>query len=386
MSSIKTTQIDGDIAVGRNVAMGGKLDVAGSATIGHNLKVDGWLEAANIKGANKGIFLTVEELREAYPTPHDGWMAGVGASTPFTAYVGKGGDWVATGGTIDINVDMTQYSEDVAQLQQDVIAATTGVSQNAADITNLRTDLRTAVEKEQTDIAAEAAARTSADTALQAAIDKTDLALSNAQVALGQQISAVATRVTTAEGQIAENGTQIAANKEQLNTVQTAAEQNAADLKSFIATKDEPNGIAPLDEDCLVPNENLHDDVFGVLPFDVTVSGVYADGTLSGESGDGVAYDAKVKRFYAYTQQDGSEQPERYYKYWRGDTHYNDNNSTPYTDKLYLNTATHTVYQWNGSGLVALTSRHLVLTQAEYDALAEAGTLEDDVYYNVIEE
>ncbi len=241
----------------------------------------------------------------------------------------------------------------------------------------------TAVE---TAIKEEAAARTSADTALQAAIDKTDLALSNAQVALGQQISAVATRVTTAEGQIAENGTQIAANKEQLNTVQTAAEQNAADLKSFIATKDEPNGIAPLDEDCLVPNENLHDDVFGVLPFDVTVSGVYADGTLSGESGDGVAYDTTAKRFYAYTQQDGSEQPERYYKYWRGDTHYNDNNSTPYTDKLYLNTATHTVYQWNGSGLVALTSRHLVLTQAEYDALAEAGTLEDDVYYNVIEE
>lgn len=120
MSSIKTTQIDGDVSVGRNVAAGGKLDVAGSATIGHNLKVDGWLEAPNIKGANKGVFLTVQALREAYPNPHDGWMAGVGASTPFTAYIGNGGDWVATGGTIEVTVDMSQYTEGVEQLQEDI--------------------------------------------------------------------------------------------------------------------------------------------------------------------------------------------------------------------------------------------------------------------------
>ena len=118
MSSIKTTQIDGDVSVGRNVSLGGKAEIAGSAHIGHNLKVDGWLEAPNIKGANKGIFLTVQELREAYPVPHDGWMAGVGASTPFTAYVGKGGDWVATGGTIEVTVDMT---EEIEQARDDAL-------------------------------------------------------------------------------------------------------------------------------------------------------------------------------------------------------------------------------------------------------------------------
>ena len=105
MSSIKTTQVDGDVAIGRNVAMGGKLDVAGSATICHNLKVDGWLEARNIKGVNKGVFTSVTKLREAYPTPHDGWLAGVGDSSPFAAYVGDGGDWVATGGEISLVVD-----------------------------------------------------------------------------------------------------------------------------------------------------------------------------------------------------------------------------------------------------------------------------------------
>ena len=105
MSSIKTTQIDGDVSVGRNVAIGGKADISGSVSIGHNLKIEGWLEAPNIKGANKGIFLTVQELREAYPNPHDGWLAGVGASTPFAAYIGKGGDWVASGGSIEVSVD-----------------------------------------------------------------------------------------------------------------------------------------------------------------------------------------------------------------------------------------------------------------------------------------
>ena len=135
MSSIKTTQIDGDVSVGRNVAIGGKADIAGSVSIGHNLKVDGWLEAPNIKGANKGIFLTVQELREAYPIPHDGWMAGVGTSTPFTAYVGKDGDWVATGGTIEVTVDMSQYTEGVAQLQEDIDEVAASVY--TKDITNI---------------------------------------------------------------------------------------------------------------------------------------------------------------------------------------------------------------------------------------------------------
>ena len=48
MESIRTTQIDGDVSVGRNVAMGGDVTVAGDVVVGHNLKVDGWLEAENV--------------------------------------------------------------------------------------------------------------------------------------------------------------------------------------------------------------------------------------------------------------------------------------------------------------------------------------------------
>ena len=143
MSSIKTTQIDGDVSVGRNVSLGGKAEIAGSAHIGHNLKVDGWLEAPNIKGANKGVFLTVQALREAYPNPHDGWMAGVGASTPFTAYIGNGGDWVATGGTIEVTVDMSQYTEGVAQLQEDIDEVAARVQTAETNITSHTQQLTT---------------------------------------------------------------------------------------------------------------------------------------------------------------------------------------------------------------------------------------------------
>ena len=59
MSSIKTTQIDGDVSVGRNVAIGGKADIAGSVHVGHNLKVDGWLEAPNINNNKTTISDTI---------------------------------------------------------------------------------------------------------------------------------------------------------------------------------------------------------------------------------------------------------------------------------------------------------------------------------------
>lgn len=102
MSIISTNQLSGDLAVGRNLAIGGDLSVQGSAVISHDLKVEGYLEAPNIKGINKGVFLTVEELNAAYPNPEYGWIACVGNQSPFAAYVGKGGQWVATGGYIVI--------------------------------------------------------------------------------------------------------------------------------------------------------------------------------------------------------------------------------------------------------------------------------------------
>lgn len=137
MSSIPTKHIDGDVAIGRNVSVGGDANVQGSARIGHDLKVEGWLEAKNIKGVNKGLFASAAALREAYPQPHDGWFAGVSASEAditalgltvqqgkalFRMYVGSGGDWVCEpiNKLYEIVVDNVQVNnlrEDLSTLQ-----------------------------------------------------------------------------------------------------------------------------------------------------------------------------------------------------------------------------------------------------------------------------
>lgn len=90
MSSIPTKQIDGDVAVGRNVSAGGNAVVRGCVTIGHNLKVEGWLHAPNIKGACKGYFLSLTDLNDAYPAPADGDYAFVSESgLPGPIYIAK---------------------------------------------------------------------------------------------------------------------------------------------------------------------------------------------------------------------------------------------------------------------------------------------------------
>ena len=94
MSQIKTTEIEGDVAVSRHITTGGNATIQGNTTVKKNLKVEGWLDARNIKGPNKGIFLTVVKLREAYPLPHDGWWALVGNTLPASLYIADGGAWV----------------------------------------------------------------------------------------------------------------------------------------------------------------------------------------------------------------------------------------------------------------------------------------------------
>lgn len=126
MSSIPTKQIDGDVAVGRNVSVGGKATVRGSATIGHNLKVEGWLDAPNIKGPNKGLFKTESELKKQYPFPSPGWYALVGDALPATIWVVSNHKWTATDKNWgEPNLDLTSLeaeidsaTENIAELMQ----------------------------------------------------------------------------------------------------------------------------------------------------------------------------------------------------------------------------------------------------------------------------
>ena len=131
MSSIKTTQLDGDASIGRNVNIGGKVEIAGRARIGHNLRVDGWLDAKNIKGANKGVFPDIDKLREAYPdgTLADGSWAIVGATLPGELWYVSGGKWLDSGTSAGaITVDMEQYQEGLEAVNEAIIKLQTAVN------------------------------------------------------------------------------------------------------------------------------------------------------------------------------------------------------------------------------------------------------------------
>lgn len=141
MSVIPTKQIDGDVAVGRNVHAGGNASVQGSATVNHNLTVKGWLDAKNIKGVNKGLFASNASLDAAYPLPQPGWYALVGDSLPAALYRVEDGAWVTTGGQGgQPTLDAQNYAEALAALETacddnaDAIAALVPVSARAVDV------------------------------------------------------------------------------------------------------------------------------------------------------------------------------------------------------------------------------------------------------------
>lgn len=97
-----------DVTVGRNVR------VRGNSVFGHNVRVDGWLDAPNIRGAFKGLYADEATLCEAYPKPQPGWYALVGDTLPAAVYRVDGDKWVATGEQGgEFKVDYTYLQEHV---------------------------------------------------------------------------------------------------------------------------------------------------------------------------------------------------------------------------------------------------------------------------------
>lgn len=117
MSQIKTREIEGDVAIGRHVAAGGNANIQGDARVGHNLKVEGWLEARNIRGPMKGFFRSEQRLREVYPEPGEGWHALVGETLPARVFVAEAGKWVDTGKTAGVSVDVDYYNTSISELK-----------------------------------------------------------------------------------------------------------------------------------------------------------------------------------------------------------------------------------------------------------------------------
>jgi len=314
MSSIKTTQIDGDVSVGRNVAVGGRVTVQGSSQFKGSVKVEGWLDAKNIKGANKGIFTSVEKLKEAYPLPHDGWWAIVGKTLPGPIYVGDGGEWVATGEEGgNPTIDSEQYNEAVAELQSDMAL--------------MQQDIKDIEDKNKAQ-----------DTQL---------------TSQGNNINAIQTQVNTVQTTA--------------NEAKTKANAVGAELTEFKNTLGEANGIAPLGEDAKIPATYLPGFVDDVIEFAEAVENIVVQQSELGS----VSEQTKVvfhknnnvfviARIVEVETENGELDTEiYYYPVWEDSETWgvqSYNGVTPEAGKVYVDKSRNITYRWSGSTLVAIGS------------------------------
>lgn len=139
--SVRNTSIEGSVSVGRDVTTGGDATVRGRATVKRNLKVEGWLDAPNVKQPCMGLFGTEESLNKSYPHPRDGWYAYVGDSLPADIYRCEAGKWVRTGkqgGEPNLGID--RIEEEISNLHDDVDTLGSDVEGMATDIAEFKSE------------------------------------------------------------------------------------------------------------------------------------------------------------------------------------------------------------------------------------------------------
>lgn len=140
--SIRNTQIDGDVSVGRNASLGGKLTVQGKGHVKGDLRVDGWLDAPNVKQPCMGLHATKEKLEAAYPRPRNGWWALVGDTLPADVYRAECGQWVATGQKAgEPNLALDSLQEQVDGLQERVDEVESDIGTLNGQLAGMKSDI-----------------------------------------------------------------------------------------------------------------------------------------------------------------------------------------------------------------------------------------------------
>lgn len=148
MSELK--EITGDAALSGRATVGKDASVGGTLTVKHDLVVEGYLEAPNIRGAGKGLYLTEDALRAKYPRPQDGWWALVGDTVPAIVYVVEKGEWKSTDKTGGPTLDSGQLQQAIDKSERAVTTAAT--ARQATDelrLTLTNTDTRLTAQAER---------------------------------------------------------------------------------------------------------------------------------------------------------------------------------------------------------------------------------------------
>ena len=412
MSQTLGRETGGDLAVGRNVTVGGSGTVRGSLFVGHSLTVGGWLEARNIKGPAKGVFRSAEQLRNAYPLPHEGWWALVtvdGTAGDGTClvqlYVADGGEWVAAeqgGSPLTVSVDFSAYKAEMEAVQGDISALKQGVAQNEEDIGGLRETqaehaaslgiLSSQVGAVQGDISAlkQDVAQNKEDIASvkrDVAQNKEDISALKQDVAQNKEdIASVKRDVAQNKEDISALKQDVAQNKEDISVLKQDVAQNKEDiggldqqvnalqdttsklrddadgakarLDALEESKGDAGGIAPLGSDGRVPAEYLPERVDDVLEFGGMEEVARPGGSVANKSTDAgcsVVWDTTHGAFVLAVTRGQSDLPlTTYYRGWSDSGQYGTPGLwgvTPHGGKLFVDVTTNTAWRWNGATL-----------------------------------
>lgn len=114
MSQIKSYEVSGDVCVSRHATVGGDTTVGGHFRAKRNLKVEGWLDAPNVRHPHKGMFMSGDDLKSAYPHPVNGWWATVGTSLPGKVWIVRNHKWEET--SIDgpeSRIDISEWAQEI---------------------------------------------------------------------------------------------------------------------------------------------------------------------------------------------------------------------------------------------------------------------------------
>lgn len=463
MTTIPTEQFTGDVSVGRSVTIGGKATIRGNITAGHNLKVEGWLDAKNVRGANKGLHQTLDALKAAYPTPQPGWWALVGTTLPADLYVVEGNEWVSTGEKAgEVTVDNTYYEEEVEKLEDSIAAleeskaektdleATNGnVTDLTAKVNDINTNLTAKIDAVDNNLAdnymlsAEVVKRlrgtsdhTNAyyDPFIQLgdfdslagatdALDKLDYtkvkyggefrfcvngmnfsgrnyAINFASARIVQVLQGPVTVVDGALGKITTTYTnawrilgsgvwskwttdlaRIELAITSAANAQTTADDALTKVTALTAQKGAAGGLAPLDDNGIVPAKHLPAAFDDVVEYsgDVCSKKLIADiesGKVSTDDGCAVYYSTYAKTFVLGVKDTsvGSgdtsgcgcdvcdcDEGYVYYRHWADERLWNTAAGVPERGKAYVNTKEDSIWRWNGTDLVMIGSSAMYL-------------------------
>ncbi len=359
-SGIKATQMDGDLSVGRNVSLGGNLLTQGKARIKGELRVDGRLFVNNIESTNKGLFPTVDALREAYPSPRAGSWAYVGTEMPAAVYIVANGAWEDSGGTSgDVQLFNAIYDEAIEQLQND----STDINERVVELENFKSsrgendgiapldpDGKVPLQhlpKSVSDIG-------NLETGLSDAqrdIDDLQDSLFNLE---NYTLPSMSREITTAQ-----TGALNASNS--ASEAKSSAEEAQRELNTFKNSKGVADGLAPLGPDGKVPSSYMPAPDEEVLEFagintEVITPNIHIS-KYSTDTGCEVMFSDMHKIFVLKVTEGGSNVS--YYAHWLDSLNYQSGGigeaHVPHRGRIFLS-SDNKGYRWNGTELRILGS------------------------------